>query len=461
MAPRSVSQFRRIERGDQRVDGWGPVRDFLPVSGALPGAFRGGGSFIGGDSSSQMLVGTPDGLVKYNSGAWDVLASGMTITGQWRFVQFGNFVVGVNGSQTKVTVLSSGVTTDLATAPAGTSIAVVGDYVVIGQDAGDILGVTTSGFNDHTDWDYTNPLSSSTFQPMLAGGEVMGVASGEYGVILQRQRLVRMNRTGDNAAPFSYDEITPNIGCASKGSVAQAGRSVYFLSDRGFMALQDGQSITPIGSEKVDRYFQSRVAREEYESLYASVDPQRKLVVWCYAGSPGFLLVYHYELDRWSIVEIGCEGIFSGFTSSTTLEAISAIYPDIDTMPYSLDDPRFSGGSPRFYLVQDGMVGAMTGDNLPASFEYSFSQVTPGLRTRFRSVRPITDCIVGNVVSLDVRHRLGDVPSPVTASEMRDSGVMPIRASGMFVRPAWEIAAGADWTYAQGLSLEYDAGGER
>lgn len=442
-----------------RVDGYGPIQAFSTVSDTLPAAFRGGASFVGADGVSQMLVGTETGLVSYSSGAWTNVVTGLSLTGRWRFAQFGNYVVSVSGDVTRQIVLTTGATTAISGAPAGVCVAVVGDYVVIGQALGDLLGIYTSGANDHTDWNYTSPTSSSTYQPMLDGGEVMGLAGGEFGVILQRQRLVRMNRTGDATAPFSYDVISPNVGCASKGSVAQAGRQVFFLSERGFMMLTDGQQLTPIGSEKVDRYFQSLVAPEEYDKVFSAVDPRKKLVLWCVPGN--FTLIYHYELDRWSLLDTPLDGIFAGFTTSLTLEAVSALYPNIDTMPYSLDDSRFAGGAPRFYAVQSSQVGTLTGANLAAAFEYSFNQFTPGYVTRFRAVRPIGDPVAGNVVTLDCRARMGDAANIVSAGGIRDSGIMPVRASGRFTKAAWQIAAGSNWSYAQGLEFEFDQGGER
>jgi hypothetical protein len=43
-------------------------------------------------------------------------------------------------------------------------------------------------------------------------------------------------------------------GASSAGSIAQAGRLVFFLSDRGFM-LTDGNDVKPIGAERIDRTF--------------------------------------------------------------------------------------------------------------------------------------------------------------------------------------------------------------
>ena len=441
-----------------RTDGYGPINALASMSDAMGGTFKGGMSFIAGDGQSYLLAATDSALLRYSSGAWTTLAS-LAVTAHWRFTQFGNYAIGVNGATTKVVDLIAGTASTLTGAPAGTSIAVVGDYVVVGQASGDLLGVYTSAFNDHTGW--TPGVNGATIQPMLTGGEVMGLAGGEYGVILQRSRLVRMSRTGDALAPFQYDEITPNVGCAAKSSVVQVGRTVFFLSDRGFMALEDGQQVRPIGSEKVDRTFQGRVSRDDYERMFTAVDPQNKLVMWCIPGSPGSLWIYNFELDRWSTASMAIDGVFSGFTSSMTLEAVSALYPDIDAMPYSLDDPRFSGGNPRLYGVASQMLSTFTGATLQASFQFSFQEFSKGHVTRMRSVRPVGDMVSGQSFTLDCRARLGDAPNIKTAGALRDSGIMPVRCSGRYMLPAWTIDAGASWSYAQGVTFEYEAGGER
>lgn len=443
-----------------RVDGYGPLRAFQAQSETLGAAFAGGASFISTDGTSYMLAGTATGLVRYASGSWSDLLTGMTIPGRWRFVQFGDYVVAVNGVATEAVDLDAGTAAAISGSPAGIAVAVVGDYVVIAQGDDALLNIYTSGFNDHTDWN-TAGSGGATIQPMLTGGEVMGLGGGEYGVILQRQRIVRMSRTGDATAPFQYDEITSNIGCASKASVIQVGRSIFFLSDRGFMALEDGQTVRPLGSEKVDRTFQSRVDRDDFERIYAAVDPQNKLVIWVVPGSPGTIWFYNFELDRWSTATVVIDGLFSGFTSSLTLEALAVTYTDLDAMTYSLDDPRFAGGSPRLYAVSGGKLGTFTADTIKASFQYGFNEFSPGRVSRVRNVRPITDAIAGNSVSIAVNSRMGDVPMVKNAGVLRDSGAMPVRASGRYHKLRWEIAAGSLWSYAQGLEIEMDADGGR
>lgn len=441
-----------------KTDGYGPLSGFTAFSGALGASFLGGQSFIATDSQSSLLVGTDAGLLKYAGSSWTTLVSSMTVTDHWDFAQFGDYAIGVNGSVTKVVDLTTAAASTLTGAPAGKCIGVVGDYVVIGQAAGDLLGIYTSAFNDHTDWDYAT--STATYQPMLTGGEVMGIASGEYGVILQRQRIVRMSRTGDVNAPFAYDDISTNIGCASKGSVAQHGNRVFFLSDAGFKCLVAGQEpILNIGSEKVDRTFISEVARDDWEQIFTAVDPQSKVVIWCVPG--GKLWIYNWELDRWTTATPNVEGVFSGFTTSTDLETLSVSYPDLDAMTISLDDPRWSGGNPRLYAVQSQAVGTFYGDRLEATLELSFNEFVPGRNARIRAIRPITDAVSGHTITLDCRARIGDAENLKTASTIRTSGIMPVRASGRYIRPKWTVAAGTDWGFAQALEFEMEAGGER
>lgn len=296
---------------------------------------------------------------------------------------------------------------------------------------------------------------------MLTGGEVMGLAGGEYGVILQRERLVRMSRTGDDAAPFQYDEIAPNVGCAAKSSVIQYGRTIYFLSDSGFMVLQDGQALSAIGSEKVDREFQKAIDRADYERIHAALDPVNKLVMWAIPGSPGRVFIFNYELARWTDAVLQVEGIFSGVTPSTTLEEVSALYPSLEMVPGSFDDAIFRGNQPKVYFVQNRTLATLSGPALGALWQLPMMELSGDRISRVRDVRPVTDCTDGNAVTLNMRSRIGDAPNTVPCSAMRASGVMPVRCSGRYTAPVWSIAAGSQWSFANALGLEYEAAGGR
>ena len=439
------------------VSGFAPVRGFQSVSQAIEGDFLGGVAVIANDGTSYLLVGTSTNLHRYVSGGWVDLLTNLTVTDQWRFIGFGDYVVAVNGNTTYEVDLVAGTASAISGAPAGKSVAEVGGYVVIGQSSGNLLDVQTSRINDHTEW---SVLNGATQAPQLSGGEVMGVSGGEYGLILQRRRLVRQSRTGDATVPFDYDPIAESVGCDSRGSVAQWGRSTFFLADQGFMGVEDGQVLVPIGTEKVDRTFQELVPSDDYERIFSAIDPVRKLVIWCVPGSPGFLFIFNYELKKWGIAKLPIEGIFSAFTSSDTLEGVSAANPDLDAMTVSLDDPSFSGGNPQLYVVQNGQIGTLTGSTLEAIMEFGFMELSPGRRSRLIAVRPVTDAGEQSM-EVAVSERQGDAGVVKSGGSYRSSGRIPFRASGRYHRLTWTIPAGTEWSYAHAFEAEFEAGGAR
>lgn len=438
--------------------GYRAAQGFVSVSDALPAAFRGGASFVSTSGTAYLLAGTATTLSRLSGGAWVNLLTGLTIAGRWKFSQFGDFVVAVNGGTTYEVDLNAGTAAALVGAPSAIDTAVVGDFVVLAQPNGDLLRVAWSAFNDHTGW--TIGVNQAGDQPMLTGGEVMGIAGGEYGVILQRNRFVRMTRTGDPTGAFAFDEISNNFGCASKASIVAVGRSVFCLSDRGFIAIESGQDIRPIGDQKFDRSFRESLGPDDFERLWTAVDPERTRVMWGIPGQQGKVWVYDWSLDQATVLSLPFDGLFAGFENSTDLDSLTALYPDLDAMPYTLDDPRWSGGAPRLYVVQDGEVGTLAGMNLAAVIETGEFAPAENNRLRLRAVWPDTDARNGIVVKAFQSQRKGDTPLERTSGSMQASGRMALQANGKYM--AFRVTIDdPDWTYIDALVLEANAGGLR
>lgn len=438
--------------------GYRSVPDFAPVSTVLPAQFRGGFSAISTGGVAYLLAGTASTLSRLVAGSWTTLVGSLTVTGRWRFAQFGNFVIAVNGGATQEVDLTAGTASALVGAPSAIDVDVIGPHVVYAQPNGDLLKVRWSGFEDQNE--NTLGVNQAGEQPMLTGGEVMGIAGGEYGVILQRQRLVRMSLTGDATAPFQFDEITPNFGCAAKGSIAKAGRTIFCLSDRGFIAIDDGQAVRPIGNEKFDTSFRDALG-SEFERVYATVDPQKTIVAWAIPGVPGQIWCYNWVLDKATVLELNVDGIFAGFENSETLEEVSVTYPDLDLMPISLDDPSFKGGAPALYVVSDGRVGVLGAPGkLVAEFETAQFPMFGAQGARIRALWPDTDAIDSMTVRVRASQRQGDVPITRTATNLQASGRMPIQSRGKQLNIGLIIASD-DWTYCNGVVIEADPGSMR
>jgi hypothetical protein len=439
-------------------NGYRAAPSFSSISSPLPDTFLGAASFKSGNGTATLLVGTASTLSRLSGGAWTGILTGLSVSGRWRFTQFGNSVIAVNGTTTQEVDLSTQTAAALSGAPTAIDVAVVGDHVVLAQPNGEQLKVRWSAFGDSTGW--TNGTNQAGEQIMLAGGEVMGVVGGEYGVILQRNRLVRMDLTGDADAPFNFDPISENFGCASKASIAAAGRTIFYLSDRGFAALESGQDIRLVGNEKFDRSFTEALGSDGFERLYSAIDPERSIVFWGIPGLEGQIWGYNWALDRAFVLELPFDGIFAGFENSTDLETLAATVTDLDAATISFDDPRYSGGAPRLYAVQNGEVGNFAGANMTARFVTGEVEPSKGRKTRVRAVWPDTDATGGVTVKLNAQQRRGDTGTLKTASVMQPSGRMALQANGRYFECTMQIAD-SDWSYVQGFEFEANAGAVR
>lgn len=434
------------------ANGYAPVGDFLSVAGDLGAAFVGGGAFTGSDGNTTLLSATAAKLRKY-TGSWsDVLA--VVTTGRWRFAQFGDNIVYANGGQVGKYGLITGTAGVIATAPTNaTDVAQVRDV---------IMCITVDSYakwtdiNDCTNW----TTGQADNQPLLDGGPGVRIIGGEYGIILQKSAIRRVTYTGVTSVWFQFDVISPEIGCMAAGSVANTGRLIFFLSERGF-ELCDGESVVPIGEETVNRWFFDTYSRADIANIWSAVDPRRNEVLWGMPGSPGMILRYNWVLKKWSTTQTNISGLFTGLTSAVSIDALDAIYGDIDHVTVSLDDPSLSGGNPILLVVNSSnVIGTLSGSNLEAKVQQKNIELSPGRRSRLRSIRPVTDATSASA-SINVKMKAGDAESLVSASTLVSNGKMPLRANGRYFDNTLTIPAGASWTYLQGCEYEFEPGDAR
>jgi len=182
--------------------------------------------------------------------------TGYSAVESWDVTQFGAKVILANGADRlqSWTLNSSTNFADLAAAaPRARFVTVVKDFVVAANDpGGDENKVYWSDINDETDWT-PGAASQSDSQVIPDGGDITGLAGGEYGLVFLERAIYRMTYSGSPFF-FQFDAISRSLGCISNGSIAQYGGLTYFLADDGFYVC-DGQSVKQIGAEKINRWF--------------------------------------------------------------------------------------------------------------------------------------------------------------------------------------------------------------
>ena len=424
-----------------------------------------------GDSGKLYLFNAADSTLtdKSKAGGYSTSADD-----RWSSAQFGETLLVTNYDDViqTATVGQAGVFADLGgSPPKAKHIAVVRDQVMLGNVNDGVDGVKPyrlwwSGINSATSW--TSGTSLSDYQDVVDVGDCTGLVGGEHAIALFDRAIVRLSFVG---APLIYqvDKLTHQRGCSVPGSVASVGSGmVFFLSDDGFWMLRGGQ-LTPIGAEKINRFFLDRFKVSSKENVVSAVDPVNQNVIWAYPstasadGENDEILIYNYNLNRWSSVETECTALAQLFTSGYTLEQLDNISSSIDALTTSLDSPIYKGGSFFFAGAKDKKVHSFTGDCLDATIETGEFTVSPGRRSLVNTVLPHLTAKSGQSPTVSVavgsRQRQIDQPTFTAASSINADGYCPVRSLGAYHRVRLSITG--DWQLAQGIDIDVKQAGLR
>lgn len=450
-----------------------PVKDIATLSDAADARITGMGGGEDVDGNAYAFVGDAAKLYRYSGGALsNVSKSGnySTASGErWQFTEYGTRVVASNYSdaiQSYVLGTSSLFADLAASAPRARTIATVRDFLVCGNifESGNYPNrVRWSALGDPTNWTIGS-TTQSDYQDLFEGGSVIAIAGGEYGLVFLDRAIYRMSYVG---APiiFQFDQVASNRGLAGRDAFVRVGNTTYFLDRDGFYAFT-GQAIQPIGAEKVDRYFWADVNTNYLERITCAADPDNSLVMWSYPstnssdGTPDKIIVFNWEINRWSYIETTHQMIGRTLSVAYTLEQLDTINSNIDSHTVSFDSPVYQGGQIKLSAAKDNKLASFSGANLAAVIETPESAIADTRRALVRSVRPIVD---GGTLTVQaaVRNRVNDSFSFGTASSQNTTGFCPLRSEGRYHRVRLNIAAGGTWNHAVGIEFDATAGGLR
>jgi len=414
----------------------------------------------------EVFAGSATKLYKLNIGTLalaDVSKSGgYSGDGTWRFEQFGNVVLACNDNarlQTWTIGSSTAFSDASAVAPIAKDIAVVRDFVFAGN-----IGVGSepdkvqwSDINDETDW-VSGSTSQSDYQIIADGGNVQAITGGEFGVVLLEKSIVRASYVGSPLF-FQFDTISNGLGCLEGHSVAQYGNITFFLSDDGWYST-DGQTITNIGLEKIDRWFFSRVDLTQLNTMSAAVDPVKNLVVWNYADVDGNrrVLIYNWQLQKWSRAETTSDSVGTIATLGESLESLESVlgYTDIDTMPASLDSRLFIGGKFLFAGTKDDKIVTFTGTSITPQL------ITTDIEVGYNSVATLARPQIDNgtaQVAVASRKELDDTIGFSAFVPATTEGRCSLRSAGRYHR--FNVQPTGNWTTAMAVDVDIKPQGNR
>lgn len=435
------------------ANGYAPIREAVDYSAASGQNLL--LSFAGkfGGSTTLFAAGATQ-VYKFDSGdlSLDPLTtSGYAAVAAWDVTQFGTVMILANG-QNKLQAYDLGSSTQFAdlaaAAPTAKFVTVVRDFVVAANvPGGEENKVYWSDINNETNWT-PSATSQSDFQVMPDGGDITGIAGGEFGLVFLERAIYRMTYTGSPLF-FQFDAISRTLGCISNGSIAQFGGVTYFLADDGFYAC-DGQSVKNIGAEKVNRwFFENAVPGLIADGMSSTVDPVNRLIIWAFPNAFGgrSLLMYSIALDRWSYAETDVASISYALSPSATLEQLDTYSASLDALETPLDSRLWAGGTLLFTGVRGQKIVTFTGPLKAASVASGDIDIGRSVVTL---ARPLVDGGTGSA-AVASRESLSS-PAQYGAYVASDSeGRVSLRSAGRYhrikVQPnstTWKTIVGAE-----------------
>lgn len=381
---------------------------------------------------------------------------------KWRFTQFGDVLIAANADE-KLQGWTLGTSTawaDLsADAPTARYLTVVRDFVVAGYtSATDSQKVQWSGINDETQWTTTS-TNQSDYQIIPDGGAVQGVTGGEFGLVLTEKSIYRMSYVGTPAI-FQFDNISRNLGCFEPNSIVQYQGITYFLGDDGFYAC-DGTQVMAIGAEKVDRFFFADVDEAYLYKMSATVDPIKNLIVWAYPSSGGnddvdSLLIYNYEIKKWSHATTTASFVAQSATPAYTLEALDA-FGTLDSIGSSLDSRVWVGGKSQFVGGRGAKIVTFSGASMTGTINTGDLEI-PGQFSTINMSRPLVDGGSGSV-AVATRRLLSDAITFGSYTAADSEGRAAFRSTGRYHRLS--VQPSGNWTTAIAVDFDIVPQGQR
>ena len=377
----------------------------------------------------------------------------------WQFTEFGTVVLANNG-QDKIQYLNladAGQTNfeDIAEAPVCTTMAIVRDFVFAGNCDEETNKVQWSDLNNEQKW-VSSDINQADFQILPAGGTVKAVIGGEFGLILQEKAVQRASYIGTPLI-FQFDLISDNTGCLAGSSAIGHNGIAYWISESGFMAC-DGSTVTPIGEGKIDNWFVDRLDKTQLKDISVAVEPIKNLIIWNFptaSAKRGFMM-FNFVTGKWTTGETESSVIASLATQGRTLDSLDVDYPELDTMPLSLDSPLFIGGQYAFCGAVDSHVVAF--DLIPTDCLLTTNDVELGAFSVATLARPIIENGSADF-QIASRQSLNDniefSPVSVTSQENRAD----LRSGGRYHRVRTK-PTGA-WTNAVGFDIDITVQGSR
>lgn len=458
------------------VDSYRPWQELTQISGAMGARAQGAIAAIDNSRNAFDFGGDANNLYRLVSLTW-IKSNNLTLSATfsyststdqwWEFEQWNNTVLATNGfNPVQEITLGSANYVDLAGAPpVAYHMAIVKDFVWLGNITGFPQRVRWSAINNSQSWT-VDAATQADFQDLVGdGGHVRRLIGGETATVFQERAIWRAQYVGSPGIfDFGNGPIVRDVGLLASQSAVRYGPHIFFLAEGGFYRLDSG-GLEPIGRNKIDRTFFADLDGQFVHRVHAIIHPLEKLYVVAYpgggnsSGTPNKLLVYNFEVERWTIVSEMVEMLWRYISTGYTLDGLDP-FGTIDTLPATLDSALWAGGQismAAFNTSHQAAVfsGAAKGATVTTREFAPFK----GRRGKITRVRALADANAASVTPI-TRNRLADARVVGSAADQNSTGDCPMRVNAGYV--SLRLNTTGTFTRIRGVEvLDFADGGNR
>lgn len=450
------------------VDGYSQLKSLQTFTDALTGACLGSVWFADDNQNIYNFAGDADDLYQLSASlTWSNVSKSLnaySATSHWEFQRFGERVIAVNDADTPQ-YFDMGVSSafaDLPNAPTASRIAVVRDFVVMGDLASNPNTIQWSGFNNSELWTPSQATQSDSQDLKGNGGRVQKIVPGEYGVIFQEHSISRMDYVGPPVI-FQIDEIEVGAGTPSPDSVVWFKNLVFYYGYDGFYVF-DGVQSRSISDNRVSDWMEDNLDPSAASNMQGVFDRQNGLVMWAFSSSGSVnnkLIIYNVKADRWSHADVTTQHIAEYASGGYDLDTLTSSLglADIDTASFRVDSSVYKGGALNV-VAFDSTNKAATFDGAALAATITTKEIgMSGKRMNTRGVRPLVEgSSSASTVRIGSRSKPEGNVSYSLGKTTNDYGIADIRKNERFQRFEVSITGGFDHAYGVDVEARVHSG---
>lgn len=443
--------------------GYGPFPQLIttPGAGALSAAPRGNISLTLDDGTSAVFYATATTIEQLSASyTFTAIDTGRSVTtsDDVSFLHYGAFLLNTDTSDgfKAYNVETPAGNNTVSGAPSARSIFSCNNVVFALDCNGNNRRMQSSGVGDFTAW-ATLGADGKTFED--GGALVCGVDVKNGNAVIFQEDALRVVTFGNAVSPalYSIAKAADGRGSVGERSVVSFDGMVFYLATDGFYRFDLTNGNTPIGAEKINRWFLAQIDNSTLDTVQGALDPKNKIVCWRFSSltnssSTTFdrMICYDWQLNEWFTLTVTTTALARISTPGYTLDQMDS-FGTLDQISLVLDDRFWQGGVP-VYGALDANYEFATFSGAPAAATLQSYTATSPVNQMVRKATPISDNANSNL-QLGVQYRLSDAMTWKAGVTRQRGGIVPLRGNGLNIAFQENHNAGDDWTYSNGVDF--------